>query len=424
MFIDILNIVHNATTLLFGVFASAAFLGIRLNRKNNLTLLLFSCVSGAIHLFVYQLYGTSFAEQLYPLITHIPLVLLLTLYYKYNATISILSILTAYLCCQINNWIGIAAFALTNQQWIYYSVRICITAIVFVLLIHYVSDITAQLLQKPTRSLMILGFMPFVYYIFDYVTSIYTSLLYSGLEIVGEFLGFVLCLTYLMFLFLYFKEYEANKEAEQRNQIIEMKRVQSEKELEALHRSERAVSILRHDMRHFLLSISSYIENNENEKALDYINEVIHTSDKTALQRYCKNNIVNLILSSHEGEMKKKQITFQYTIQIPEKLRISDVDLTALLSNGLENAIHAVSDLPMPKRIIRLDMHMNHDKLLISLKILTPSNLRSLMDFLILLKPDMDLVRRVSGMLLKNRMEIVSLWWMIGSLRCGSFYKD
>lgn len=148
--------------------------------------------------------------------------------------------------------------------------------------------------------------MPFVYYIFDYVTSIYTSLLYSGLEIVGEFLGFVLCLTYLMFLFLYFKEYEANKEAEQRNQIIEMKRVQSEKELEALHRSERAVSILRHDMRHFLLSISSYIENNENEKALDYINEVIHTSDKTALQRYCKNNIVNLILSSHKGRNEKE----------------------------------------------------------------------------------------------------------------------
>ena len=66
--------------------------------------------------------------------------------------------------------------------------------------------------------------------------------------------------------------------------------------------------------------------------------------------------------------MKKKQITFQYTIQIPEKLRISDVDLTALLSNGLENAIHAVSDLSVSKRIIKLDMHMNHDKLLISLK--------------------------------------------------------
>lgn len=42
MFVTILSFIHNATTLLFGVYASAAFLGIRLNRKNNLTLLTFT----------------------------------------------------------------------------------------------------------------------------------------------------------------------------------------------------------------------------------------------------------------------------------------------------------------------------------------------------------------------------------------------
>ena len=175
--------------------------------------------------------------------------------------------------------------------------------------------------------------MPFVYYIFDYVTSIYTSLLYSEFEIVGEFLGFVLCITYLIFLFLYFREYESGKEAEQRNQLMEMKRTQTEKELEAIRRSERTASILRHDMRHFLLSIASYIENEENDKALAYINEVIHTSDNTAMQRYCKNKIVNLILS-----------------------------------NGLENAIHAVSALPVTERFIKLDLHIKENKLLLSLK--------------------------------------------------------
>ena len=276
MLVTILSLIHNATTLLFGVYASAAFLGIRLNRKNNLSLLIFSCITGTFYALFYILYGTHFTEEIYPLIIHIPLILFLTLYYKYNATITVLSVLTAYLCCQISNWIGIAAIAVTHREWIYYSVRIIVTITVFILLVHYVSDITAQLLQKPARSLIILGFMPFVYYIFDYVTSIYTSLLYSGLEVVGEFLGFVLCITYLMFLFLYFKEYETSKEAEQRNQIMEMKRIQSEKELDAIRRSERAVSILRHDMRHFLLTISSYIENGENEKALEYINEVIH----------------------------------------------------------------------------------------------------------------------------------------------------
>ena len=41
MLTNILSLIHNATTLLFGVYASAAFLGVRLNRKNNLHLLIF-----------------------------------------------------------------------------------------------------------------------------------------------------------------------------------------------------------------------------------------------------------------------------------------------------------------------------------------------------------------------------------------------
>ena len=368
MLVNILSLIHNTTTLLFGVYASAAFLGIRMNRKNILALLTFSCVTGVFYVLSFVLYGTSFTEQVYPFIIHIPLVLFLTFYYKYKMANSILAVLTAYLCCQISNWTGIAALTLTSQEWIYYSVRICVTIIVFILLVHYVSDITAQLLQKPARSLAILGFMPFVYYIFDYMTSKYTLLLYSGSKVVGEFLGFVLCITYLMFLFLYFKEYEANKEAEQRNQIMEMKRIQSEKELDAIRRSEHAVSILRHDMRHFLLSISSYIENNDNEKALEYINEVIHTSDKTVTQRYCKNEIINLILSSHESELEHNYIHFEYSIQLPETLAVSDVDMTAILSNALENAIHAVLKLPEARREIKLDMRLNEEKLLISLK--------------------------------------------------------
>ena len=121
-------------------------------------------------------------------------------------------------------------------------------------------------------------------------------------------------------------------------------------------------------MRHFLLSISSYIENNDNEKALEYINEVIHTSDKTVTQRYCKNEIINLILSSHESELEHNYIHFEYSIQLPETLAVSDVDMTAILSNALENAIHAVLKLPEARREIKLYIRLNEEKLLISLK--------------------------------------------------------
>ena len=157
MVTNILGLLHHATTLLFGVYASAAFLGIRLNRKNTLTLLIFSCLIGVIYALSFLTHGITFTEQVYPLIIHIPLVLFLTLYYKYNLLLSVLSVLTAYLCCQISNWIGISALTVSHQEWIYYSVRICMTIIVFVLLMHYVSDITSQLLQKNAKSLAFLA---------------------------------------------------------------------------------------------------------------------------------------------------------------------------------------------------------------------------------------------------------------------------
>lgn len=68
MVTNILGLLHHATTLLFGVYASAAFLGIRLNRKNNLTLLIFSCLIGVIYALSFLTHGIKFTEQVYPLI--------------------------------------------------------------------------------------------------------------------------------------------------------------------------------------------------------------------------------------------------------------------------------------------------------------------------------------------------------------------
>ena len=62
MLVNILSLIHNTTTLLFGVYASAAFLGIRMNRKNILALLTFSCITGVFYIlsFVWdQFHGTG-----------------------------------------------------------------------------------------------------------------------------------------------------------------------------------------------------------------------------------------------------------------------------------------------------------------------------------------------------------------------------
>ena len=368
MILEILRLTHNVTTLLFGVYISAAFLGVTMKRHNILQLLGFSCLAGLIYLSAYLYLGETITREVYPIIVHLPLILFLVFRYKYRPLVATISVLTAYLCCQISNWIGIAVLTLTHAQWCYYAIRILVTVGVFFFLLLHVSDATTRLLEKPTESLAILGIIPFVYYIFDYATNVYTSLLYSGSRVVVEFLGFILCITYLLFLFLYFRQYEEQQETLHQNQLMELMREQSQKDLVTLHQAQQSVSIMRHDIRHFLLAISSMIENGKKDEALAYINELVLTSDQMAIQKYCANELVNTVLSAQDDLLKKQDIRLVHTIQIPNDLPLSDVDLTAILSNGLENAMHAVAGLPAEKRIITLNMHMHDEKLLISIK--------------------------------------------------------
>lgn len=368
MFEYILEILHCGIILVFGIFLSASFLGIRMNRGNIMVLSGFSLILGTMNILSYVLFGAGFTEKIYPLMIHLPLILFLHFFYQYHTNSSILSVFIAYLCCQISNWCGLFFLQVTKQQWVYYSVRIVINIIVLLVLIRFVSMAVAEILQKPAKDILIFGLIPMVYYVYDYVVTVYTALAYSGREVIVEFLGFMLCIFYLLFLFLYFKQYEEKMEAEHRNHLMEMQRLQSEKEVERMKRSEYEIAILRHDMRHFLNDIAGFIEHGENEKAQGYIQEIIATTDKTIRKEYCVNKIVNMILSSYENTMIEYGITFRYLVRIPKNLAYTDCDISSILSNGLENAVHAVSLLEKEQREIELDMHMNSDKLLISIK--------------------------------------------------------
>ena len=61
------------------------------------------------------LLGERAVKQLYPLVTHVPLVLILILFMKKSVGVAIVSTCTAYLCCQPPRWGRIAVEALTQS---------------------------------------------------------------------------------------------------------------------------------------------------------------------------------------------------------------------------------------------------------------------------------------------------------------------
>ena len=357
--------IHHATTLLFGVFASAALCGVEINRRHALELVLVGAVTGCAFGLANAVGGELFARQVYPLGVHLPLTIYLCARYRLSPLLAVLGITSAYLSCQFSNWMGIAAFAATDSQIAYYLARIATTLAVFAVLLHWAGDIGPRLAIKSTTELGILLILPLVYYIFDYATNVYTTLFHSGSVVTVEFLAFALCAFYLMFLAVYLRECEEKETAERERWMLETRDSAAIKELEAWRQSGRELSILRHDMRHFLRGLATLIEEGHTDEALDRIDELCEAGDRTAVRRFCANETVNIALSSFNSDINRNGITANLRAAVPETIHVGDADLFSVLSNALENAITAASAAPQGKRFVDFDLRLEDGQLLL-----------------------------------------------------------
>lgn len=358
--------IHHATTLLFGVFASAALCGVEINRRHALELLGVGVVTGAAFSIANVVGGELFARQAYPLVVHLPLIVYLCARYRLSPLLVMLGVNSAYLSCQFSNWMGIAALAATDSQIAYYVARIITTVAVFAILLHWARDIGPRLAVKSPTELEILLILPLVYYVFDYATNVYTTLFHSGSVVTVEFLAFALCAFYLMFLAVYLREYEEKEAAERERWMLETRDSSAMKELDAWRQSGRELSILRHDMRHFLRGLAVLIEEGHTDEALDRIDTLCEANDRTAVRRYSANETVNIALSSFGSDISKRGITANLRAAVPQSVHVADVDLFSVLSNALENAIAAASTAPEGKRFVDLDLRFEDGQLLLS----------------------------------------------------------
>ena len=218
------------------------------------------------------LLGERTVKQLYPLVIHVPLVLILILFMKKSVGVAIVSTCTAYLCCQPPRWGRIAVEALTQSTLAAELVYILLMPVMYYLLRRFFVAAAYNTMTSSTAALLLFGSLPVTYYIFDYATTIYSDALYSGIQALNEFLPTVLITFYVLFL-------------------------------PAFHlQSQRQGAVLTVDA------------------------------------------------------------------SLPNDVAISDTELCSLLSNGLENALHAVVDLPADRKQISLYCGVRQNKLLIEIR--------------------------------------------------------
>ena len=363
----ILFLIHAALLLLFGAYLSVAFAGISFNRENLINVFILCIFCGILQIVAYLSLPKDTLWEIYPLITHLPLILFLYIRYHKKLISALVSVFTAYLWCQPAKWFGVLVYYFTKNTVAEYLIKFIVMGVVAFVTLKYLAGYLAVIYNKDTKSVCIFGIMPTVYYIFDYATMIYTDLWLDNNRVVAEFLPFFLGITYTIFCFMYYKEYEQKLNIERREQLIRITVDAQVKEIEAVKRSEQEIRILRHDMRLLLSNLAVCIENDNSDKALEIITSYASHIEGTKLEHFCKNDTVNYVLSNFAAKCSSSDVRFIYTVELDE-LMVDEILFSSILSNALDNALNAQKDLSVSMRSIHLMLKSAHGKLLLSVE--------------------------------------------------------
>lgn len=360
---QLLFFAHYALLSFFGVALSFSFTGLRLHGRNAVGAVCVAVGCCLLQLVVYLFLGEWVVWRVYPLITHVPLAVTLCLFYKKPVMTSVAAVATAYLCCQPAKWIGLLVLELTGSTAIEQAVRIGILLLVGFVCIWLLAPHLAGVFNKDTRSVLIFGSIPMVYYLFDYISGIYMDLWTVHTQLTGQFLSFFLCVVFMLFCTVYYRQYEQKAEAQQREKMVSLQVQQQAERMEKARESEQLVRLLRHDMRHHLSSLAVCLEGGEYDKALELIREYLDYADVVQIKRFCENDMINYVLTDFSAKCQEQQVELYCTVELTS-VSTDEIMLCSILSNALENALLHLSG----QRYIRVMLKTVDGRLLISVK--------------------------------------------------------
>lgn len=357
--------IYFITVFLFGTVASVCFTGVSFNRKNILTLSVFCALDGILQIISFAVFGQEISRGLYPVVVHLPLVLFLWLIYKCSWITSIVSVLTAYMCCQIPLWCGLAVRLFSDNKIIYTIVYVGCAFVTFYFLYHYESNLAQHFMPKANKSVYILGILPLCYYLFDYASTIYTDMLYTSNEFVVQFMPSICCIFYFVFIFYYYHKLEEQEQAERLAESLHMQLTHAAIDLNHMRTMQTQAASYRHDMRHHFTYLQALAGTGNLDKIQEYIQTAQSDLDAITPKRFCSNELINLLLSAYDTKAESEGISLLVQASIPAELPLSDTKLCAILSNALENALHA--SIETEEKFIQVQLAERNQTLLIQI---------------------------------------------------------
>lgn len=335
-------IANLASVGIFGIILSARFCDIVWTRKKISIIAGSAAVIMLLQGIVFMAYGSYTVKHLYPVIAHVPLLIVLCILNR-SLLWPLISVFATYLCCQMRRWLALLVVALFSGSLLVQLdiAELVITLPLLILLLRFIAPSVRSISNYTASEKCWFGLVPALYYIFDYGALVYTSLYSDGNPVAVEFMPFVCSIAYLIFVLRVSGDGRIRIQLEQTQNTLNIQVTQAVREIALLRESQRKTRTYRHDLRHHMQHILSYIENERFEHARTYIQEICSEIEAAKVTVFCENEAANLIFSAFAIRAANKGIPINIRAEIPCRIRVSEGDLCVLLSNALENAMNS-----------------------------------------------------------------------------------
>lgn len=148
--------------------------------------------------------------------------------------------------------------------------------------------------------------------------------------------------------------------------LVEYQTEQSEKHLNEVRSIHKEMRGYKHDFHHHLQALKGQLEAGEVDRALAYIEQLDNQLMNVDTQLKTGNVSLDAILSAKIAQAKAENIAVTVKANVPDALTISDLELSIIIGNLLDNAIEACRTVT-GERFIRIFISMKGTMLYFSM---------------------------------------------------------
>ncbi len=353
-----LIIIRSILSLIFGLSLMYLLLEFEVKHKRQLYLLGLFIIAVLINAAcVWAFLGEPIFRRLYPLLIFVPSYFALLFVSRYKGVKLFFVQVSSFFLCSPPFLVGIitASFFAFNK-----TIQNIVCMVMFIptwfVVYKYLRPSFHYMLRNTNKGWSVFCIIPLSYFVLVYYTIMYNNIsakYNSTLVIIA--LSTILTLAAYIMIILFFKQTREHLLLQNEQDLLKTQVTAAQVHLESLQKSQENTIIYRHDMRHHLNLINSYLTDNNQVEAQKYISEVEKSIQGAVVKKYCRNYTVNLILSSYIAKAKNEGVAVETQIDLPENTAVSDMDLCVIFANSIENAVNACKVIPNEKdRIIKI----------------------------------------------------------------------